>query len=153
MEIIKATIEDIETLVKLRVDCMNMILGEMTNEQKASLENQMRSYVSRALPEGRFEAFMAKADGVIASAAFMVINERPASPHFLTGLTATVVNVMTYPEYRRQGFAASVLAAVIEEAKRRNITMLDLAATRAGQKLYETVGFEYPDYKLMRMYL
>ena len=157
MEIIKATMADLEDIVKLRVDCMTMIMGEMPAEKKEGIETQMRDYVSRALPEGNFTAFLAKANepngSFICSCAFMVMNERPASPSFLTGVTATVVNVMTYPEYRRRGLAAKVMDAVIAEAKRLNVTMLELAATHEGSKLYETLGFQYPGYKLMRMYL
>ena len=72
---------------------------------------------------------------------FLVIFEKPANPLFTTGKTGTILNVYTKKEYRRQGLAAKLLEMAIEEAKKRNLSYLDLTATADGISVYKKMGF------------
>lgn len=69
--------------------------------------------------------------------------EKPANPSYKTGKTGTLLNVFTYPEYRRMGLATSVIKAIIDEAKKLDIASIDLAATDFGKPLYEKLGFTH----------
>lgn len=83
----------------------------------------------------------------------MAIAEKPANTDCITGKTATILNVFTYPEYRRKGIAAKLLNMAISEAKAMNISCLELSATDSGRPLYEKLGFvlkqtKYPEMRL-----
>ncbi len=51
------------------------------------------------------------------------------------------MNVYTAPEYRRQGVAACVVRACIEDARARGAGSLLLESTRMGEPLYRSLGF------------
>ena len=75
------------------------------------------------------------------STVFLLIQERPANPSFLTGLTGTILNVYTIPVYRRRGIAERLLKMAIREAERKNLSYIELKATRSGEPLYRRLGF------------
>ena len=75
------------------------------------------------------------------AAAFMVINERPAGGAFITGITGTLLNVITYPAYRKKGYATLLIEALIQRARDLNVTAIDLNATQMGEKVYQNLGF------------
>ena len=51
------------------------------------------------------------------------------------------MNVYTAPEYRRQGVAARVVRACIEDARARGAGSLLLESTQMGEPLYRSLGF------------
>ncbi len=91
--------------------------------------------------------------GKIASAAFLIIQERPTNPSFITGLTGTLLNVVTYPEFRRKGIASQVIGEIINEARQKGVSSIDLYATDDGKELYKKLGFVEPSYTSMRLKL
>lgn len=58
-----------------------------------------------------------------------------------TGRCAFLMNVYTAPEYRRQGVAARVVRACIEDARARGAGSLLLESTQMGEPLYRSLGF------------
>lgn len=153
MTIRKATIEDLNQLITLRLDYLRMDHGELTAEQEAGIRQQLSTYLPRHFAAGDFIAMMAEENGRIVSSAFLVVVEKPANPSFPTGRTGTIQNVLTYPEHRRQGYAFKVLTALIEQAKNIGVSQLDLMATDVGRPLYEKLGFTVPHYTSMRLRL
>ena len=143
MIIRKATRADIELLIKLRFDYLTadgMIPPSDTEQQTVEL---LRDYFSRHIDSDDFIAALAEVDGKIAATAFLVISERPVNPrYFITGKTAVILNVLTYPEFRRQGIATKLLELLIEEAKKENASFIELSATPMGKSVYEKAGFE-----------
>ena len=125
----KAGTDDIEVLVKMR---LNYLL-----EDNGSLDAQDLAAIKRDLP-GYFQAHLGKdlfvyviRDGQnIVSCAFFLIVEKPMSPAFINGRTGMVLNVYTCPSYRRKGCAK---------------------ATEDGYPLYRSVGFMEDDSKYHRM--
>lgn len=148
----KATRDDLDTLIRLRLDFLYEEKGSLTPEEEEKILFQLNSYFPRELDQ-RCIAYLAEREHITVAAAFLVVGERPAGPAFVTGKTATLLNVFTYPPYRRQGIAAMVLQAILEEAARLNISFIDLAATATGKPLYEKLGFterksKYTDMRL-----
>jgi GNAT superfamily N-acetyltransferase len=152
MNIRKATLFDVNRLIALRMDYFRCE-GELTSEQEVLLSAQLRKFFIKHIPSGDFFAFLAEEEGRVASTAFLLIAERPAAPHFSTGKTGTVLNVLTYPEFRRKGYASLVINTLIEEAKKEDLSMLDLFSTPDGMPLYKKLGFEETKYASMRMHL
>jgi len=153
MEIFKATIEDIKQLISLRFDYFAMEKCSLSKSEEKDMEAQLQKYFTKHLPIGDFIAILAKMDGKIVSTAFMVLTEKPANPIFITGITGTLLNVMTYPEYRRKGISTMVITEIITEAKKMGASSIDLFATEDGKPLYEKMGFIVPKCTAMRLQL
>ena len=137
----KAGKNDIELLIKLRLDYLNDDRGELSEQDKSAVAAQLKEYYPKHLGTD-FIAYIAETDGNIIATAFLAIKEVPANPAFITGKTGTVLNVFTYPEYRRKGIATELLKRLIEEAKAQNLSYIELSATESGKPLYEKLGFQ-----------
>ncbi|WP_029906407.1 GNAT family N-acetyltransferase [Prevotella sp. 10(H)] len=154
MEIYKATINDLEDLIKLRIDFLKIDRGFLTEEEEKAIRFQLKKYFEKYIPEEKVIAVIARTDeNIIASSAFLIIQEMPANPTFLTGITGTLLNVITYPEFRRKGIATKIIHYIIDEAKKMNVSNISLLATEDGKELYEKLGFEIPHYTNMSLTL
>ena len=140
MTVEKARTKDIEALVKMRL-CYLI-------EDNGSLDAQDLEAIKRELP-GYFQAHLGKdlfvyvvRDGqTIVSCAFLLTVEKPMSPAFINGKTGMVLNVYTCPSYRRKGCAKLIMEALLSEAKKMEISVIELKATEDGYPLYRSVGF------------
>ncbi|MDD6209721.1 MAG: GNAT family N-acetyltransferase [Bacteroidales bacterium] len=153
MKIKEATLEDIDLLIRIRLDFIVMIGFELSDEQEQTLRAQLDKYYRKHIPLGDFIAFYAEDERQVVAAAFMVIGERPAGILFPSGIAATLLNVITYPEYRKKGYATSVIQSLIRKAKKLNVEMVDLQATQMGKKVYQDLGFESVKDTAMRLKL
>ena len=153
MDIRKATVDDIETLVKIRLDYLRHDFGGIAPEHESAIKKQLPDYFYRHIITGDFIAMLASINSKVCASAFMVITEKPANQAFINGMTATILNVLTYREYRRQGIATRVMRSIIEEAKKADVTAIDLLATDNGRSLYERLGFNLGKNKAMRLLL
>lgn len=59
----------------------------------------------------------------------------------LTGLSATLAGVYTFPPYRRRGHARAVVERLIEICRTRGCRSIRLRASDQGRHLYEQLGF------------
>ena len=140
MTVEKARPKDIEALVKMRLSYLI--------EDNGSLDAQDLEAIKRELP-GYFQAHLGKdlfvyviRDGqTIVSCAFLLTVEKPMSPAFINGRTGMVLNVYTCPSYRRKGCAKLIMEALLSEAKKMEISVIELKATEDGYPLYRSVGF------------
>jgi len=148
----KATPKDIDTLIKLRLDYLTTDRGNLSREETEAIVTQLKDYFPRQL-NNSFIAFFAEHNGETISTVYMVVSEIPANPSFITGKTATILNVFTYPDYRRKGIATKLLTMMIGEAKAMNISYLELSATASGKPLYEKLGFVCKQSKYTEMRL
>ena len=138
MTVEKARTKDIEPLVKMRLSYLI--------EDNGSLDAQDLEAIKRELP-GYFQAHLGKdlfvyvvRDGqTIVSCAFLLTVEKPMSPAFINGKTGMVLNVYTCPSYRRKGCAKKIMEALLSEAKKMEISVIELKATEDGYHLYRSV--------------
>ncbi len=140
MTIRKATIEDIDLLIKLRIDYLNEDRWTLSEDEMTAITDQLQSYFPKHINDDFFAVF-AEVDGKVVSTAYLVITEKPANPSFITGRTGTLLYVFTYKGFRRKGFASRVLQYIIEEARSLNLSFIELSATKAGLPLYKQLGF------------
>lgn len=152
MKIRKATIEDIDILINLRFDYLLADRGKLTQEEETAIRSQLKSYFPKHIDKD-FIAVFAVVDSQVVSTAFLAISEKPANPAFITGKTGTLLNVFTYPEYRKRGYATKTIEKIIEEAKNLKISSIDLSATPDGKPLYERLGFSQSKSKYTHMNL
>ncbi|MGI6175459.1 MAG: GNAT family N-acetyltransferase [Christensenellales bacterium] len=137
----KATIHDIDLLIRLRMDYFKAEGYLLQEHQACMLKEQLFDYFGRHLTQKTLIAMIAEQDGAAVATAFLAITEQPASPGVPTGKIGTLYNVLTYPDYRRQGIATSLVRSLIEETKKQQVSALKLSATRDGHPLYERLGF------------
>ena len=149
----KANLDDIELLIQLRIDYLTEDTGILTQEESFAIKRQLKEYFLKAISNNSFIGILAEIEGAVVSAAFLVISERPANPAFITGITGTLLNVITYPEYRRKGIATKVIEKIIDESKKEGVSSIDLMATEDGKALYEKMGFTITKYTAMRVKL
>lgn len=153
MSIREITLADTELLIKLRLDFIRMTGAEISPEQEKVLRVQLKGYYRKHIPIGDFIAFGVEEEDEVRAAAFMVVGERPAGMSFLSGVTGTILNVITYPAYRGRGYATLLVKELIRRAGELNVAAIDLNATRMGRKVYADLGFAPVEDTAMRLKL
>jgi len=148
----KATVKDVETLIRLRLDYLTEDGYSLPSVEREALSSRLRCYFSEHIGKD-FVAVLAEEEGVVVSSAYLAVIEKPASPAFITGRAGTLMNVLTYAPYRRRGIATRVLQRMIDEAKQLGVSVIDLFATKDGELLYRKLGFTEPGYTAMRLSL
>lgn len=148
----EATKEDIDELVRMRIEYMKDDFGSVSAEEKAAMEKQLPDYFSRKLGT-ELVAFVAKDGDRIVSVAYLHIIEMPANSMLLNGLFGDVLSVYTEPEYRGQGLCTKLMRNLIEYGRNKGLGRIDLKATEQGYPIYAKVGFEDTEtrYRQMRL--
>lgn len=141
MRINKATENDIDALVELRLAYLKEDFGTISEQDIQSLREMLPQYFREHLNQDIF-VYVAKEAEEIVACAFLLVIEKLMSPTFLNGKTGTVLNVYTKPEYRKRGYAKQLMTMLLEDAKEKELCVVELKATDAGYHVYQSVGFE-----------
>ncbi|MBP3746600.1 MAG: GNAT family N-acetyltransferase [Ruminococcus sp.] len=137
----KATVNDIGSLTDLRIAYINEDNVTLPPEAEKTIRKQLPDYFRRRLGK-ELIAYIAEENGEAVSSCFLLITEKPAGPRFPDGLTGTVLNVYTKPEYRRHGLAGTLMKMLLSDAKALGLDYVELKATKDAVKLYKSLGFE-----------
>ena len=124
-----ATYSDIDTLIKVRFDYFAAEQWELSNDNRDLISSQLQQFYSKHLNLDFFAAFVEDDTGNVVSTAFLEIFEKPANLLWPTGKTGMILNVLTYPEYRRMGHATNTMNLLIEKAKQQNLSYVELSAS------------------------
>ena len=139
----KAAKPDIELLIKLRLAYLSEDDVVLTADEENKTVELLRGYYLKHIGSDDFIAVIAEVDGKTAAAAFLIIYERPVNPKYNpTGKMGLLLNVLTYPEFRRRGIATKLLEVLIDEAKKADLSFIELSATELGRGVYEKLGFK-----------
>lgn len=146
-----ANIGDIDELVRLRILYIIDDYGSITDEDRAKIEKQLPDYYERELGK-KLIPFVARAEGRLVAAAYLLIIEKPANPSFPNGLDSEVLSVYTEEEYRGRGICSKLMKNLMDYAAEHKISRIDLLATDDGYPIYKKLGFKdnKADYKEMR---
>jgi len=106
------------------------------------LKNNLNLYFEKHIMENDFIGIIGEYNGKIVSAAYLAISEKPPNPSFINGRVGTLLNVYTFPEYRKKGIAKKLIKEIIKETKLMGVDRIDLKATKAGYNLYKKLGFK-----------
>lgn len=137
----RADINDLDSLVKLRIDYLIEDYGEISELQINQISERLPDYYLRHLNKDFF-AYVCREENKIVSCCFLYVTEKPSNPAFINGKTGTVLNVYTKPEYRKKGIAGKLISLLISDAKKMELDFVELKATDAGYNLYKSIGFE-----------
>jgi GNAT superfamily N-acetyltransferase len=94
------------------------------------------------MPAGEFRAWVAQANAQLVACSGMVFYSRMPGMHGLASREAYVMNMYTYPDYRRQGIASELLKRMIQFARSAGARRVWLRATEIGRPVYEKIGFQ-----------
>jgi predicted GNAT family acetyltransferase len=112
---------------------------------RESMPTRLRDYYRTHLNKDFFAAFVEQ-DGAVVAVAFLTVGEMPANVFTPTGKYGTILNVLTYPEHRKKGYATQALELLIDKAQDEDLSFLQLSASDMGKSVYERLGFK-PDEK------
>lgn len=154
MTVRRATVDDVEEMVRLRLALQEEFrtsgLGGTGVADPAAFMAANRAYFERKIPTGEFVAFLAEANGQIVATSGMVVYEAPPTPGNPAGVQGYVINMYTVPEYRGRGLARSLLDELIEYVRSRGARRVWLRTSEMGRSLYRKAGFaEDEDYMLL----
>ena len=99
-------------------------------------------YLTAALTNGTFRAWMAVAAEKIVGGGAVLINPWPSHPYDLECRRATILNVYVYPGFRRKGIARRLMQTMIDWCRKESFAAVYLHASKDGKPLYEELGFE-----------
>lgn len=137
-----ATLNDLDHVINMRIAYLREINAKLSEKEMTALLKHLPDYYRRHM-EKDFFAYFALEDGKPVSTVFLLIIERPANLTFITGKTGILLNVYTYPAYRKRGLATVLLSMAIEGAKGMNVSNIELQATDMGIPVYEKLGFKH----------
>ncbi len=137
----KATSNDTQDLIGLRIAFLLEDEGEMPESTLSLISGQLAAYFRRHLNKDLF-VFVCRDAGMIVGCCFLSVSEKPANPRFINGKTGTVLNVYTKPEYRRKGVARKLMQMLLAESADLKLDYVELKASNAGYPLYRSLGFE-----------
>lgn len=139
----RAILADLDQLIQMRIGYLEDDFGELSDDERTTIRAGLPAYFEHHLGRDIF-AYVARdaRDGSIVSCAWLLLVDKPPSPRFPHGRTGVLFNVYTVPERRRQGLARRVMDRLIEDARERQLDVLELHATDDGYPLYRLLGFE-----------
>lgn len=137
----KASIEDIDELVRTRIIVLRAANKLSDDEDMSVVEKESYVYYRRALETGEHIAYLVYDNGAFVGAGGVSFYQVMPTYHNPTGKKAYIMNMYTALEYRRQGIAIHTLDLLVKDAKEQGVLQIALEATDMGQPLYERYGF------------
>jgi GNAT superfamily N-acetyltransferase len=119
--------------------------ADMGYKDSVALDAMMRSshaYVSHALADGSFHAWLACLEGQIVGGGAVLISPWPSHPYDLDCRRATILNLYIDPKFRRKGIARKLMQTMLAWCEREKFACVFLHASDDGRHLYESLGFE-----------
>ena len=112
----KATIEDIDELVRTRIIVLRAANKVSDDVDMSLVEKESYEYYMRALETGEHIAYLVYDNGTFIGAGGVSFYQVMPTYHNPTGRKAYIMNMYTAPEYRRQGIAFHTLDLLIKDA-------------------------------------
>ena len=137
----KATIEDINELVRTRIIVLCAVNKLSDDVDMSVVEKESYEYCKRALETGEHITYLVYDNGTFIGAGGVSFYRVMPTYHNPTGKKAYIMNMYTAPEYRRKGIAIHTLDLLVKDAREQGASQITLEATEMGLSLYEKYGF------------
>ena len=137
----KATVEDIEKLVRTRIIVLRAANKLSDDVDMSVVEKESYEYYKRALETGEHIAYLVYDKGAFIGAGGVSFYQVMPTYHNPTGKKAYIMNMYTAPEYRRHGIAIHTLDLLVNDARELGVWQIALEATDMGRPLYKKYGF------------
>ena len=137
----KAALEDLDLLVRTRVQVLLAANQLPEGTDMAAVETASQDYYRTALADGSHTAWLVFDGNTWVGAGGVSFYRVMPTYHNPSGRKAYLMNIYTRPDYRRQGIARHMVDLLVGEARERGVTAISLEATAMGMPLYESYGF------------
>ncbi|MED4292223.1 GNAT family N-acetyltransferase [Priestia megaterium] len=138
----KASVLDINEIIRLRVALLKEVDEIQSEEEENKIVNATKSYLETEIANNNFVSYIAKSNEKVVSVSGVSFFKRPPYLENLQGTEAYILNMYTLPNHRNQGLARQLLEKCIKECKKRNVKRVWLHASKDGEPLYKSMGFE-----------
>jgi GNAT superfamily N-acetyltransferase len=132
---------DIKIFMKLRMAYIMETFENICESNEKEIENNLELYFNEHIDKNDFIGIIGEYNGKVVSVVYLIIKDFPPNPYMLNGRTGTLLNVYTFPEYRKKGIAKKIIKEILKEAKLMGINSIDLKSTDDGYTLYKNLGF------------
>jgi len=134
--------EDLEEILQHR-RLMFLDMGHPEAVLDAIVET-CRPHIQRYLAEGSYRGWFAVSpDGRVGAGVGLIITPLVSGPLAPENVNrAYLLNVYTYPEFRKRGLARELTQRAIDYCRAEGFKVLWLHASKYGRPLYESMGFE-----------
>ncbi|MFE7083276.1 GNAT family N-acetyltransferase [Priestia megaterium] len=139
----KASMLDINEIIRLRVALLKEVHEIQSEEEENKIVNATKSYLETEISNNNFVSYIAKSNEEVVSVSGVSFFKRPPYLENLQGIEAYILNMYTLPNHRNQGLARQLLEKCIKECKKRNVKRIWLHASKDGEALYRSMGFEF----------
>jgi GNAT superfamily N-acetyltransferase len=137
----QATTADLPHILRHR-RLMFEAMGEQDSVALEAMQASSETYFRSALQDGSYRAWLAEIDGgAIVAGVGIVISQWPGSPRVPQARRATILNMYTDPEFRRQGIARRLMLTMLDWLAEQGFLEVSLHASDFGRPLYEQLGF------------
>jgi GNAT superfamily N-acetyltransferase len=85
--------------------------------------------------------FVVEVDGRLAGMAWLMLSDRVPAPGAMDRRTADVQSVYVLPELRDAGVGSALIAAVVAEARRRELEFVTVHSSDRAVPVYQRAGF------------
>ncbi|WP_343577827.1 GNAT family N-acetyltransferase [Pseudomonas sp.] len=150
-----ATLADLTSLVELRahlLDGTSASYSSKTPEESAQWRAAYRSWLNNRLNDSDCVQILAaehKESGQVLGCATAIIDQRAPAPNCLNGLSGWVQSVVVEPQWRNRGIARQLMQHLLRWFANRGVGSVVLQSTEAAGTLYQALGFETSDERLM----
>lgn len=139
MEIVKATLKDIDTIVDMKIQ-MSEELG-ISHILEDNIEDKIKEEYTKLYNEDKcFHYLVYEENKIVAIGGAVIKNDIPFC-FFKTPYYGYIIDIYCIPEKRRNGYATKIIEAILNLLKEKNIKMVKLKASEDGKLLYEKMGF------------
>lgn len=107
----------------------------------ANMVSTCEPYFVQALANGTLRGWLACAGDRVVAGGAILISPWPSHPYDGQCRRATILNMYTDREFRRQGIALRLLQTMIDWCRKEGFAHVTLHASDMGRPLYESLGF------------
>jgi GNAT superfamily N-acetyltransferase len=137
----QVTPDDIPELLRHRRG-MYEDMGYSDPASLATMASTCEPYLATALQDGSVQGWLAAVGDRVVAGGFVVISPWPSHPYDGQCRRATILNMYTDPEFRRQGIARRLMQTMIDWCRTEGFVHVDLHASDKGRPLYDSLGFK-----------
>lgn len=138
----KATINDLDDLVRLRIEFLKEVQKIETRQySEEELSTALREYLSKSMINDEFVAWLAISESEIIATSGLCFFQITPGFTLIDGKIAYILNIYTLPNWRGKGIGKQVFDHILQEAIGRGYKRISLHASDDGRPIYEKFGF------------
>lgn len=134
----EAARNDFELYMKIRLEVLTAVFGEIKNEELAELSQETREYLQSN--EDHITYFAYQGERFVGCGTICFYRVLPVCCN-ANGKKGFIMNMYTRPAFRKRGIAKLILDRLVDEANQRGVREIHLDASDIGETVYRKYGF------------